>query len=243
MSIFIYYHITCLNNWKEIVREQLTRVIFSGLYDKLKEIRCYAIIPYNNNEKDNEDEFLNKETECLRIYLSTFGKKVLLLDTCCKGYESFTINNIPSAINDDDIVFYFHTKGVTRYKSTTYMLNGIYEYTIPDLEQNIQYWKDCLDYVLIKKHEKCISLLKDEKRFTVGVNAIRHPYHYSGHYWWACGTYLKSLQPVQDTTIVNIEPWLLSNMSLNREKHVSLLNNFHLYGYYYSEPLSELVDL
>jgi hypothetical protein len=249
MSIYIYYHITCFNNWKDVVREQLTRVIFSGLYDKVNEIRCYAIIPYVDNEnkeldedviKEQKNNYLKIETEKLRLYLNTIGNKIILLDTSCRGYESFTMQHIPVSVNDDDIVFYFHTKGVTRHKSTNFIFNEIYEYTIPELETNIQNWKDCLDYILIKNHERCLSLIRNEHFSTVGVNAYTSPYHYSGHYWWACGEYLKTLEPIKNKNNYNNESWLLSNIDSTKH-HASLLNNNDFCNYFYSEPLSVMI--
>jgi hypothetical protein len=141
-------------------------------------------------------------------------------------------------------VFYFHTKGVTRYKSTKYIFNDIYEYTIPELEKHIQDWKDCLDYILIKNHEQCISLIKNDHYSTVGVNVHTNPRHYSGHYWWAYGDYLKKLEPIHDENIYNNETWLIGNTKSENidKKHASLLNDVNYCNYYCSTPLSVLIE-
>ena len=80
MKIYVYYHITLINNWEDIVKEQCTRIIFSGLYEKLEQIKCYAIDPKCC------------ETERCRSLLKTFGKKFSLEDVCNKGNEWFTLN-------------------------------------------------------------------------------------------------------------------------------------------------------
>lgn len=43
MSIQIFYHIACLGTWEEIVKSQLSRIIFSGLYDKVDVVNCYVL--------------------------------------------------------------------------------------------------------------------------------------------------------------------------------------------------------
>ena len=75
MCIFVYYHLTIMRNWRDIVREQCTRIVFSGLYASVTEIRCYAIIPDGN---------MTLMTECEET-LKRYGNKFTL-----KGFNVFT---------------------------------------------------------------------------------------------------------------------------------------------------------
>lgn len=40
MNIYIYFHICCINNWKDVFNNLFNKIKDSGLYDIIKEIRC-----------------------------------------------------------------------------------------------------------------------------------------------------------------------------------------------------------
>ena len=43
MKLVAYYHVLLINNWKEIVTEQLTLMKRSGLYDAVDQIKIGAL--------------------------------------------------------------------------------------------------------------------------------------------------------------------------------------------------------
>ena len=213
MKIYVYYHIALLNNWESIVKEQCSRLLFSGLYKRLESIRCYAIDPTGNNEE-----------KCRRL-LKKYGKKFSLEGISREGDEWFTLKHLENGIDEEDKVLYIHSKGVTRYNTTTYNINTC-DFDISDLYENICDWRDLMEFYLIKNFNKCLTIL-DNGYDTVGINYCSTPKHYSGNFWWATGKYLRSL--VYDTP--SNENWILGNNS----RCISLFQSpFVGYGHYFA---------
>lgn len=213
MKIFIYYHITLINNWKDIVREQCTRIIFSGLYDDVYMIYCYAVD--SNNSMQNE---------CLNV-LSSFGKKFILKDVTTSGDEWFTLQNLQYERSDDDLVLYIHTKGVTRFNTSTYKAFNR-TFNAPSIYENVTQWRDLMEFFLIRHYKKCIQLLNDGHD-TVGINFCTDPNHYSGNFWWCTGKYLKTLNYEKNMP----EEWILHNTDTNCSLFQSPLRG---YGHYFT---------
>jgi hypothetical protein len=49
MNTYIYIHVCCINNWKEIFNKLLFDIKESKLYDKVTKIRCNILTKNNNN--------------------------------------------------------------------------------------------------------------------------------------------------------------------------------------------------
>ena len=220
MKIFVYYHITLVNNWKDIVREQCSRIIFSGLYDDVYVIYCYAVNPSNT-----------MQNECTQL-LSSFGKKFILRGVTTKDDEWFTLQNLQY----DRSVLYIHTKGVTRFNTFDYILNKQVIH-VPNIYRNVTDSRDLMEYFLIRHYKKCIQILQDGHD-TVGINFCMNPHHYSGNFWWCTGKYLKTLTYDKHMT----EEWILQN---NDTKHYSLFQSpLTGYGHYFYEyALNNVTDI
>lgn len=96
----IYIHICCINNYREIFREIMFYINNSGLYDKVREIRC-CILGALDNSILIEDK--------LKIRASSCNLSL---------YETFTINTMYEDCKHEDMnILYLHTKGVTRGNS------------------------------------------------------------------------------------------------------------------------------
>uniref|UniRef100_A0A6C0EQD6 Uncharacterized protein n=1 Tax=viral metagenome TaxID=1070528 RepID=A0A6C0EQD6_9ZZZZ len=96
MNNYIYIHICCINNYKEIFEDLIKVIKDSKLYDIVTEIRCCVL-----GECDN----------------SIFNDKIILRMSSndLSLYEIFTINIIQEdSKNEDFNVLYLHTKGVTK---------------------------------------------------------------------------------------------------------------------------------
>ena len=60
-----------------------------------------------------------------------------------------------------------------------------------NIHNNIEQWRDLMEYFLIRYHEKCLEIFNTNIKIdTIGINVAGKPYHYSGNFWWACGRYL-----------------------------------------------------
>ncbi len=96
-------------------------------------------------------------------------------------YEFPTLQLIEESINIDDNIkiLYINGLGVTN--------NTIFK----------QSWRKYLSYFNITKHNDCIEAL-DNGFDTCGVDWRTNPVpHYSGNFWWANSTYLKTLPKIQ----------------------------------------------
>jgi hypothetical protein len=97
MNTYIYIHVCCLNNWKEIFNKLLFDIKESKLYDKVTKIRC-NILTKNNNDLNffNDDKI-----------------EIIGTNNDIKLYEQSTINLLyEHSLLEDFNVLYIHTKGV-----------------------------------------------------------------------------------------------------------------------------------
>ena len=234
MGIFIYYHLTLLNNWREIVREQCTRIIFSGLYGDTTMIKCYAITP-------NPDTKLIEEC---RKRLKSYGEKFELRDHTAEGNEWFTLSHMREITDDDDYVLYIHTKGVTRFGTTLYTFKGD-TYNIPDIYDNILDWRDLMEYFLIARYKRCIEELENGYD-TIGINLFTGtPLHYAGNFFWLKGSYIKSLDYTKEH---NPETWIFDkpnsfNLSMYQSKQPDIPFGFYGIGHYFMKyPMCNVTD-
>lgn len=193
MSIKIFYHIACIGPWEQIVRDQINKIIYSGLYDELESLHCYVL------GHNNVDEF----NKCINL-LKSIGNKIVITKTNLndKLDEAFTLLDIRNHIDNNTKFLYFHTKGVTRYNSDIYTLNKT-DFKIPNLYNNVVDWRNIMEYVLIKNYKVCLQELDSSD--VVGINYLIFPNnnHFSGNFWWCRGShYLSLFIPNEGETIV-----------------------------------------
>lgn len=206
---YIFIHVCCLENWKEIFEDMIKNIKDSGLYNNTTKIFLGIL-----GDLNNENYFINN-------FLDNNGKfQILYIDENICNYEILTINCIKdfcndSCYNDNDAnILYIHTKGVRKA--------GNNDCTIS--------WRKMMEYHLIEKYENCLSYL--EYYDTIGSNIINtfdnddkivsvngtHNYHYSGNFWWSKKSYIKNLSYL-DIDLSNIsiltrckaENWICSN--------------------------------
>ena len=99
MNSYIYIHVACLNNYKEVFLNLMTKIKESGLYDVITQIRCCVLGNYHNNSELFNDS---------KIVIWAASNNL-------KSYEKFTIHKICEDAQQEDFKFlYLHTKGVTK---------------------------------------------------------------------------------------------------------------------------------
>ena len=97
MNTYIYIHVCCINNWKEIFNKLLDDIKKSGLYEKINKIKCNIL----SQEKIDMYIFEDEKIEIIGI------------SNNLKLYEVSTINMLHKDSLDEDFnVLYLHTKGV-----------------------------------------------------------------------------------------------------------------------------------
>lgn len=181
MSIYIFYHIFCNQLTIFTLKDQIAKIIYSGLYAKVTQIFCFVT---------GYPPFVD---QCL-TFLQSAGNKINItqISYCDTTGERFTILCIKDYITPDDKILYMHTKGVTK-----------------PFDEPVYSWRALIEYQLIANHNKCLELLNSYD--TVGVNYRLQPKpHYSGNYWWTTGAYFLKLPPTIGDHYTDPEMYIFS---------------------------------
>jgi hypothetical protein len=204
---YIFIHVCCLENWKDIFEDMIKNIKDSGLYSNTKKI-FLGILGSFINESYFINNFLDNEEKF----------QILYIDENIFNYEILTINCIKdfciSCDDNDANILYIHTKGVRKAGNDDCTLS----------------WRKMMEYHLIENYENCISYLgtydvigsniintfdNDDK--IVSVNGT-HNYHYSGNFWWSKKSYIKNLVNIDinltETSFLTrckAENWICSN--------------------------------
>jgi len=106
--------------------------------------------------------------------------KLNLRDIRSKGNEWTTldlIRNDAEKFGDSDYILYIHTKGASKQSDNRY--------------ENIISWRHLMNYFNIEKVKNVFKLFEKTEFNTYGV--LLRGYFYSGNFWWAKGSYLKTI--------------------------------------------------
>jgi len=169
-NIYIFYHVYCNKNTLDVVKDQTTKIIFSGLYDTVTHVYCFLT---------GEKNYIDIIAEYISILPSKF--KVEAFGINDTTYERFTLTKIINYITDNDKFLYIHSKGVS----------GKHDNDL-NKKNNIALWSNFMEYFLIKKHKDCIEALNTYdivgSMYFYDVPPIMLP-HYGGNFWWSTGKY------------------------------------------------------
>ena len=102
-------------------------------------------------------------------------------DVRSKGNEFVTLDLIEKdkeKFGDSDYILYIHTKGASKQDN-----------------QNVISWRYLMNYFNIEKVKNVFKLFEKTEFNTYGVHYIasNNKSHYSGNFWWAKSSYLKTL--------------------------------------------------
>jgi hypothetical protein len=103
-----------------------------------------------------------------------------LRDIRSKGNEWTTLDLIrkdTEKFGDSDYILYIHTKGASKQSDNRY--------------ENIISWRHLMNYFNIEKVKNVFKLFEKTEFNTYGV--LLRGYFYSGNFWWAKGSYLKTI--------------------------------------------------
>jgi len=167
---YIFYHIYCTQHTVSILQSQLTKILYSGLYKKVRTIHCFFAGP-----KDYVDP-------CIAFVQRHGGKFTISAvgydDTT---YERFTLEKIRNYIRPGDRLLYIHTKGISQ-----------------PFNQNVIDWRELMEYYLIAEHERCITDLQMvdivSVNYSIKIHYTTEPTpHFSGNMWWCTADYFLRL--------------------------------------------------
>jgi len=184
-KIYLFSHNYLINNWKEILENQLNLLISSKLYDQMTNMYLMAY----------GDDQWNDLIKLIRVY--DIDNKIITLNIDENFYEYPTLQKLYKfikKIDENSYIFYFHLKGVWSSKDTNRN------------KKAIKSWRKCLEYFNIEKWNDCITKL-DEGYEVVGAlyNYNETEPLFSGNFWWTTSNYIKKLKyPEYDSSK---DPW------------------------------------
>ncbi len=186
--IKIFYHICAINNWEDVVYLQMTKILYSPLWDI-----CHKIYITISGEFSDECENFLKE------YMKTNKIEIIEKKKDDKSYERLMLLNIKKHIKPEDKILYIHTKGITK----------------PD-SKPVKDWRDLMEYFCIKKSIDCIKLLNFH--MVVGCKFQGYPKpHFSGNFWWCRGDYYLTLSDEIDDDYFAPEFYICSKLTNSRQ--------------------------
>lgn len=175
MKKYIVYYCYLVTKYEQLIDNQFQRLIDSGLYNEVENIFVNIY---------GDEELVEKQIQ----YFNKYNKVIINnINTEVNTYEYEGLKcvwDLAQKLNDDDLILYFHTKGITR-----------------NCSYDMELWRNVMEYELIDKYKEVINLFND-KPLSCGVNLKAYPkYHFSGNFWWANVKYLKNL--VQPKLIID----------------------------------------
>jgi hypothetical protein len=202
-KLFGVYFICCINNYLNIVKEQL-KFLDKGLINITTKVIVF-ITHYDENKCSELD-----------IILNSYNDKFILVKTNENLYEKYAIINYKKYIPEKEeyYLYYFHTKGVS-YKNG----NEIFDSR-----------RQRLNYYTLEQYNINIELLNFYD--AVGCGLHRYPKkHFSGNFWWSKSSYLQTLDFI-DENYFSCEMYILSNdnckyISLDNDTNNLLVGNYN----------------
>ena len=205
--IYGVYFICCLNNYLEVIEEQML-LLQKGLLENTKKLIIF-ITKYDEN-----DEQLN---QLLLKY--NVNDKFILVTSSDNPYEKIAINNYKKYIDDVDYyLYYFHTKGVSRDKTNEWF-------------RHCTSRRQILNFYTLEKYAVILKLLKSYD--AVGCNSSFFPKkHFSGNFWWSKSSYLNLLNDIKDDQgYLAPEMYILSNNECNYISLSNKVNHWYVEDY------------
>jgi hypothetical protein len=216
INIYGVYFICCINNYLEVVEEQLS-ILDKGLLNVTTKLILF-ITKYNKNDNN------------LNNLLSKFNKynNFILVLSSENLYEKFAINNYNKYIKDSDYyMYYFHTKAL---KSPNDPLAHI-----------LASRRKLLNIYTLEKYIINIKLLQYYD--AVGCSLNLYPKkHFSGNFWWSKSSYLNTLSNINNNYL-SPEMYILSNNNCNVISLADDTNDILFENYSFRDDLTILRNI
>ncbi|NIQ15041.1 MAG: hypothetical protein GTO02_11820, partial [Candidatus Dadabacteria bacterium] len=173
MKIIGFYHICMVNNWQEIVKDQIKRTINSGLYNKSEIIYIGCLGTLSN--------FRLLKSQLPSKYKIAFHSNKIKL------FEIPTLNLIKKMADRDNFyAWYIHTKGVT---------------SVEKVGPRIKESRKFLEHFIIDRHADCIKSLTNYDCCGIGwqcseisrLASCKNYCYFCGNFWWTKSEFIKKL--------------------------------------------------
>lgn len=216
--IIIYYHVYMVNNWFDIVKDQIDYLKQSNLFSKAKirvglsypEIEC-------EDQKKLASDFFNQYENVEILFLKLNG--------CAESETLIYLKNYSDETKEDAHILYIHTKGVTQFQTVK--------------ETPVTKWRKIMEYFLIEYWENCIKKLNEgydccginyQQHTGTIKNVIRSTKIFNGNFFWTKPEYVKKLdKDILFEHRYSAENWLLSQDDHKAFSFFDIPPNVNLY--------------
>lgn len=182
----IFWHICQLNNWLNVVNDQMNIINRSGLYDEVDRINICLL-------GDNEQALSSLVNSYSKIQIVYYSPDVSEFERPCLHY----MLEWSKHLENKTTVLYIHTKGVTRPNYPGLPMND-----------NVWSWRKMMEFFLIENYKECLKYI-DNNYDVVGCNLINsgnqlkiseenHCLHFSGNFWWSHSDYIRKLPKIRN---------------------------------------------
>lgn len=199
MKIRGVIHMCQQGDWKRSLKLLMTEIETSGLWNASETIDLVILT-------DGAPEIIVVDPKITCIYAGHPDQ-----------YERPTLLHLRDmALNDtEDVAYwYMHTKGVRHWG-----LRG---------EENILDWISMMLYWNTTRWKKAVAMLENGYD-TYGCNLRAHPHaHYSGNFWWAKSSHLKTLPSTIGPIYEDPEFWVLSSPAKPFNVHNSKTDHYNM---------------
>lgn len=218
-KLAIVNHVGLLGNWVDVLTDQLETLAVCGLGQRASE---WIVSHSGGNVTDLLD--------ILDWYSDRIKPTPQLIESLQSPWEGEAMNATrkmcirhKSEYEDPTFVFYFQSKGVSKFRPTWKK-----EFQYRSYGQ-IYYWRKFMEYYTIEYPSQCVNRLFLDGAMTCGakfryVKGMRHigRYHYSGNFWAASCDFVATLPPCTETDYYAGEFWVGEGMPLVPDR--ALLN-------------------
>lgn len=216
LPVYGVYHIYCDKDWQKMAEKQIVHLKDSGLFEVTT--KFYVSIIAHNDEDIKELHRIVDDDEKLEIVSDSRDPR---------KFEYPALQFIrKKCIEEDCLIYYFHTKGITYQNFNTK------DKKFNNFKRNIEAWRLMMEYFLFDKWKVAVNLLSAGRlatgdgpqnkpsvgdRFDV-YGCYRFPpppmqyYLYAGNFWWARGLYIRALPDFDESRFATdrffAEEWL-----------------------------------
>lgn len=182
MNLGVVYHAYLINNWKDIVHRQLTRLKDSGLMHQAKKV----IVTANLARTSEQSLYEVLQPFSSHIELRTYQENLFEYPGCQAIYDM-----ADSCLYDG--LLYFHTKGVfNRYSSFQTL-----EYD-DQIIHGVRSWTHLMEYFLIDQWSQTIQQLEHADQCGWFFD---WPKGETGNFWWATAKHIQRIGPPEKSKL------------------------------------------
>jgi len=207
--MILFYTITDLPHWKELVNEKITLMKATNLWQSFSHI--YLLCHYNPHTFTN---WLQQFQNDKRIIPITYRDST---NPLAEIYSNRTMHTVCNALKTNTHIFRYHTKGLSQLHNH-------------NRTKSIQ-WNSYLDYYNIIMWKNNIKHL--ETYDLAGVN-VHQPTHFSGNIYWANSDYIKTLPQFPKPHLNNFKKNIPHSYSLRHDSELWIgLRNPNTYEFHH----------